>query len=137
MGTLVSVQPTAKVIFIAVLLLFMVVQLRVAGAGLLRHQRTRTTGVARLDRGSLLLVTATTGLGIGAAFIFAANVPSMTIGAGVSPVRWLCFAVGVTAIASGVPAALASARHPRARLPGSYAGAGVMRRYPMLRMVAI
>jgi hypothetical protein len=82
-----SEHPTAEVIFVASLLLFMAVQLRVAGAGALRGLRTRTAGVARLERGSLLLVVATTGLGIGAAFIFAADVPSMTIGAGVSPVR--------------------------------------------------
>lgn len=57
--------------------------------------------IARLDRGSLLLVTAAAGLGIGAAFVLEANVPSATIGAGSVVIRWLCFGVGVAAIVSG------------------------------------
>jgi protein-S-isoprenylcysteine O-methyltransferase Ste14 len=98
---LVLSQPAAKAIFVAAVLLFMVVQVRVAGLDLLRRIFRRTTGVARLDQGSLLLVTAATGLGIGGAFLLETDVPSATIGAGVAPIRWLCFAVGVTAIVSG------------------------------------
>jgi protein-S-isoprenylcysteine O-methyltransferase Ste14 len=79
----------------------MVVQVRVAGADLLRRIFRRRTGVARLDHGSLLLVTVVTGLGIGGAFLLEANVPSATIGAGAAPIRWLCFVAGVIAIASG------------------------------------
>jgi protein-S-isoprenylcysteine O-methyltransferase Ste14 len=61
----------------------------------------RGTRVARLDRGSLLLVTAAAGFGVGGAFLLEADLPSATIGAGVAPIRWLCFAAGVTAIALG------------------------------------
>lgn len=79
----------------------MVVQVRVAGLDLVRRIFRRTTGVARLDKGSLLFVTAAAGLGIGGAFLLEANAPSATIGAGAAPIRWLCFAVGVTAIVLG------------------------------------
>jgi protein-S-isoprenylcysteine O-methyltransferase Ste14 len=98
---LISSQPTAKAIFVAALLLFMVVQVRVAGLDVLRRVFRRTAGVARLDRGSLLLVTVAAGLGIGGAFFLEANVPSATIGVGEPAIRWLCFAAGVTAIVSG------------------------------------
>ncbi|MGH2875403.1 MAG: methyltransferase family protein [Sciscionella sp.] len=101
MAPLISSLPAAKVIFRAALVLFMVVQVRVAGLDLLRRIFRRTMGVARLDKGSLLLVTAATGLGIGGAFLFEVDVPSATIGAGVAPIRWLCFVVGVTAIVLG------------------------------------
>lgn len=101
MGPVVSSQPTAKTIFVAALVLFMVVQVRVAGLDLLRRIFRRTASIARLDRGSLLFVTAATGLGIGAAFFLEANVPSATIGVGEPAIRWLCFAAGVTAIVLG------------------------------------
>jgi protein-S-isoprenylcysteine O-methyltransferase Ste14 len=98
---LVSSQPTAKAIFVAVLVVFMVVQVRVAGLDLLRRIFRRRSGVARLDQGSLLLVTAAAGFGIGGAFLLQADVPSATIGAGAAPIRWLCFVAGIAAIASG------------------------------------
>jgi protein-S-isoprenylcysteine O-methyltransferase Ste14 len=97
----ISSRPTARAIFVAGLVLFMVVQVRVAGLDLLRRMFRRRARVARLDRGSLLLVTAAAGFGIGGAFLLEANVPSATIGAGLAPIRWLCFAVGVTAIVVG------------------------------------
>ncbi len=79
----------------------MVVQMRVACLDLLRRILRRGTGVARLDRGSLPLVTAAAGFGVGGAFLLEANVPSATIGAGVAPIRWLCFAAGVAATVLG------------------------------------
>jgi protein-S-isoprenylcysteine O-methyltransferase Ste14 len=98
---LVSAQPAAKVIFAAALVLFMVVQLRVAGADLVRRITRRKVGVARRDRGSLLLVFATTGVGIVGAFLFAAKVHSAAIAGGNAVIQWLCLAVGATAIVSG------------------------------------
>jgi protein-S-isoprenylcysteine O-methyltransferase Ste14 len=97
----VSSQPDAKAIFVAALLLFMVIQARVAGLDVLGRIFRRATGVARLDKGSLLLVSVATGLGIGGAFLLEARVPSATIGAGAAPIRWLCFAAGVSAIVTG------------------------------------
>jgi protein-S-isoprenylcysteine O-methyltransferase Ste14 len=97
----VSAQPAAKVIFAAALVLFMVVQLRVAGAGLLGRITRRKVGVVRLDRGSLLLVTAMTGVGIVGAFLFAAKVHSAAIAGGNAFIQWLCLAVGAIAIVCG------------------------------------
>jgi protein-S-isoprenylcysteine O-methyltransferase Ste14 len=97
----ISSRPTARAIFVAALVLFMVVQVRVAGLDLLRRILRRSKAVTRLDRGSLLLVTAAAGFGVGGAFLLEANVPSATIGAGVAPIRWLCFAAGVAAIVVG------------------------------------
>ena len=97
----ISSRPTARAIFVAALVLFMVVQVRVAGLDVLRRILRRGTGVARLDRGSLLLVTVAAGFGVGGAFLLEADVPSAIIGAGVAPIRWLCFAAGVTAIVAG------------------------------------
>ena len=97
----ISSQATAKAIFTGALVLFMVIQVRVAGLDLLRRIFRRRSAVARLDRGSLLFVTAAAGLGIAGAFLFEADVPSATIGAGASAIRWLCFAAGVTAIVLG------------------------------------
>lgn len=100
MQPLVSARPAAKVMFVGSLVLFMVVQLRVAGAGLRRRLQAQRTQITRLDRGTLLLVTATTGLGVGGAFLSAAMVPSATI-TGVATVRWLCVLVGAAAIVCG------------------------------------
>lgn len=101
MAPLISSEPAARAIFVGALVLFMVVQVRVAGIDLFRRIFGRRTGVARLDKGSLLFVTAAAGLGVGGAFLLEANVPSATIGAGAAPIRWLCFAAGVTAIVVG------------------------------------
>lgn len=98
---LISSQPAAKAIFAGALVLFMVVQVRVAGLDLLRRIFGRTTGIARLDKGSLLFVTAAAGLGVGGAFLLEADVPSAAIGAGGAPIRWLCFVAGVAAIVVG------------------------------------
>jgi protein-S-isoprenylcysteine O-methyltransferase Ste14 len=98
---LISSDPAAKTVFVAALVLFMVVQVRVAGLDLLRRVFRRRTAVARLDKGSLLFVTVATGLGVGGAFLIEANVPSAIIGAGEAPIRWLCLVAGVTAIVVG------------------------------------
>ena len=99
MSTIIASHPTAKAIFVGALVLFMVVQVRVAGADVLRRIFRRASGVTRLDKGSLLFVTAAAGLGIGGAFLLEANVPSATIDA--APIGWFCFAAGVTAIVLG------------------------------------
>ena len=101
MVPVISSQPAANTIFVVALVLFMVVQVRIAGLDLLRRIYRRKTVGVRLDRGSLLLVTAATGTRIVGAFLLEANVPSATIGAGSAPIRWLCFGAGVTAIVSG------------------------------------
>jgi protein-S-isoprenylcysteine O-methyltransferase Ste14 len=98
---LVEAQPAARVIFVAAIVLFMVVQLRVAGAGLVGRITRRKVGVARRDRGSLLLVTAMTALGIAAAFLFAAKVHSAAIAGGNAFIQWLCLVVGTVAIVCG------------------------------------
>ena len=99
--SLVSAQPAAKVIFYAALVLFMVVQLRVAGADLVRRITRRKVGVVRRDRGSLFVVIGTTGVGIVGAFLFAAKAPSATIAGGIPGIQWLCLALGATAIVCG------------------------------------
>src|SRR5271156_4483287 len=98
MQPLVSAQPAAKAIFVAAIVLFMVVQLRVAGADLVGRITRRKVGVARRDRGSLFLVTATTGVGIVGAFFFAAKVHWAAFAGGNAVIQWLCLAVGVGAV---------------------------------------
>ena len=98
---LISVQPAAKVIFYAALVLFMVVQLRVAGADLVRRITRRKVGVVRHDRGSLAVVIIATGVGIVGAFVFAAKVQSAAIAGGNNVIQWVCLVVGVAAIVCG------------------------------------
>jgi protein-S-isoprenylcysteine O-methyltransferase Ste14 len=98
---LVSAQPAAKVIFVAAIALFMVVQLRVAGASLVGRITRRKVGVVRRDRGSQLVVIVTSGVGIVGAFLFAAKVHSAAIAGGNAVIQWLCLAVGVGAVVCG------------------------------------
>ena len=95
MQPLVFAQPAARVIFFAALVLFMVVQLQVAGAGVLGRITRRKVRVVRHDRGSLLLVTVMTGVGIVGAFFFAAKVHAAAIAGGNNAIRWLCLAAGL------------------------------------------
>jgi protein-S-isoprenylcysteine O-methyltransferase Ste14 len=81
--------------------LFVAVQLKVSVTSLVRRGGKKTPGGARYDRGTLIVVLVTSGLGVGAGAVLAARVPGAAIAPGIPAIQWALFVVAVTAILAG------------------------------------
>jgi protein-S-isoprenylcysteine O-methyltransferase Ste14 len=91
---------TASVLFAAALVIVFLVQLR-SGFGMLRRKAPGGQAVAHADRGSLVLVVLTTGLGIVGAVASATRILGATIAPELTVVRWVIFALGIACIVAG------------------------------------
>jgi protein-S-isoprenylcysteine O-methyltransferase Ste14 len=90
----------AGIAFVVVIIIFAVVQLD-SGRGTLRGGGWRPGRSDRFDRGSLLVVIVSGGVGVALSAIFATKLEFATIAASNPAVRWVVFVVGLAAIVGG------------------------------------